>query len=91
MTLSPEDLAKAVVEQLTARPYVVIYGALAPTPEALIATAIRQACNEKLEEAAGLADRHNVGGYGRCEYDSGGDSTAGAIAEEIRSLKEPTP
>lgn len=56
MTLSPEDRAAAVVRDYFASDLDIVNGAEGEkrTIESLIAAAIREACNEKLEEAARL-------------------------------------
>lgn len=92
MTLSHEERAEAVAQRmhpLGPKKAQVMMGR--DSFVALIAQALRQACNEKLEEAAILADEHDLGGSVRGAYDRGADATARKIAAEIRDLKDAIP
>lgn len=87
--MSPEARAAAVVRAYYATDLDVINGAEGEklTIEALIAAAIREACNEKLEEAAELALEGHDEAWGNPAEQHGWEKAAG----RIRSLKDPTP
>ena len=78
MTTSAEERARAVCARIT-------HLADWRDREAVITEAIRQAENDKLEEAAKAAERQITGEHS--DFGSGGDCVAEDIAEEIRSLK----
>lgn len=88
MTLSPEERAEALLANMDSGSLFMAWseGALVSA----IATAIRQACNEKLEEAAALADRE-----AECtSYDEAGRCAESAfmrLSEGILALKDTTP
>jgi hypothetical protein len=87
MTISPEERARALVDSAMAIDSSVGFGN--EQLEAAIATAIRHACNEKLEEAAAILDEYRTDDDS--DYSAGQDVAAKEAAAEIRSLKDPTP
>lgn len=94
MTLSAEARAAAVVRDYYATDLDVINGAEGEkrTIEALIAAAIREACNEKLEEAALYCDGEANTPSSAGEKAAGRRDAGRRLSRIIRNwLKDPTP
>lgn len=82
-TLSADTKAKALFDALVNRD--------ARHWEPIIAQAIRQACNEKLEEAARVAENPGFIEATDTDWDLGVNFAKPFIAKAIRTLKETTP
>jgi hypothetical protein len=102
--MSPEERAKAVIKDLCATDQLLSADGKTSLLESLVATAIREACNEKLEEAAAIFE------IARSELRAGSPIAlnrqqkqvydqlveqvhdyVGAIISDIRSLKDTSP
>lgn len=91
--MSPEERAKAVIKDLCATDQLLSADGKSSLLESLVATAIRAACNEKLEEAAEVILREMAPKLGASI--SVGDELlmygAQWSANRIRSLKDTSP
>jgi hypothetical protein len=94
MTLSPDERARALLDALLDAGTIEQLGRADPVP--IIADAIRQACNEKLEEAASAALKA-LGGPAHTYVSENADiyraqdHALAVAAERIRSLKDTSP
>ena len=85
--MSPEERAKAVIKDLCATDQLLSADGKSSLLESLVATAIREACNEKLEEARLIASAMVPEALPKNEFERGVSNTACAIAIEINRLK----
>jgi hypothetical protein len=88
MTLSPEERAKAYVRDWSKEP---VTGDFIADVEALVAKAIREACNEKLEEAALYCDEEAKTPSSTGPKASGRREAGRRLGRVFRALKDKSP